>query len=148
MGLTGLHCPHRERLFYWFNWGDSSVLGLHWLQLSVRVCWLTSAWRGPPQQAWEPMGARHPTEAVQRKGAIFEVHKALEEQGRGSRALLLFPGSITPAVPREGEELPPGAAGGPGDCPVALKVVRDVLPSLPAPIAGLSPGTQWLGGCR
>lgn len=34
-GFTGKGC----NWIYWFNWGNSSVLELYWLQLCVSVCW-------------------------------------------------------------------------------------------------------------
>ena len=62
------------------------------------------------------MGAQDPPEVMQRKAALFEVLKAPEELGTASRALPLASGSISPAVPKVGEELPLGPAGGPGVC--------------------------------
>lgn len=63
--------------FFGFNWGNSSVLELHRLQLCQCVFWHGLV---PPQQTGEPM---HPNKVVQRKTALSEVPKALGV-GRGT----------------------------------------------------------------
>lgn len=81
------------------------------------------------------MAAQHPTEGVQRKAALFEAPKAPEGLGTASGALPLASGSITLALPAVLGAHHPEAVG-------------DASPSPPAPIAGLSPGTQWHLGDR
>lgn len=90
------------------------------------------------------MGVQHPTEGLQRKQLFLWSTRQQKAWEQHVGVLRLALGSITLAVPQGGRGVAPRHCGWScGLCmaPVALEVVEDMVPSLLAPIAGLSLGT-------